>query len=149
MRWKTKKKFGYRIKENNMDIKNLKLEKFVGYGSKVSRKISLHKSESFGFPPAFFQENGVEDYQYINLYFDKDNKVIAMKMLKEKPQDGGYKIIKYGLGERRGASFNARSFFNNQGMVAADFSGKYDYQMENIDGIGDVYLIELKKKSED
>jgi hypothetical protein len=43
-----------------MDLDKLRLEKFVGFGAKMSRKISVTKNYCFGLPPAVFAENNLD-----------------------------------------------------------------------------------------
>ncbi|NQV89243.1 MAG: hypothetical protein HQ488_02885 [Parcubacteria group bacterium] len=126
-----------------MDINNLNLEKFTGYGSKTSRKISITKSFSFGLPPAFYQENELDKFNFALLLFDKDNKVIAIKFA-ENDSDGGFKLATYGEGKKRGATFVARSFFNNYNIDPKLYSGRYEYEKINSDEHGQVFLIKIE-----
>ncbi|OFX80137.1 MAG: hypothetical protein A2X20_00300 [Bacteroidetes bacterium GWE2_40_15] len=125
-----------------MNIENLNLEKFSGMGSKVSRKISITKSYSFGIPPVFFKENNLEQYNYVAVFYDKTANVIAFKFEKE---DVGevFKLVKYGSGTRRGASFVARSFFNTYGIDPVKYKGKYEANKGEKEDIGEIYWIEL------
>lgn len=130
-----------------MDITSLNLEKFSSYHSKVSRKISITKSYSFGIPPAFFKENDFDRYKYVILYYDKTANVIAFKFMQDE-SEGGFKIVKYGEGDRRGASFVARSFFNTYGLDPKVYKGHYEASKEKMEGIGDLYFIQLPAKQD-
>jgi hypothetical protein len=129
-----------------MDINSLNLEKFSSYGSKVSRKISITRSYSFGIPPALYKENDFDKYKYALLYYDKVANVIAFKFT-EDDSEGGFKLVKYGEGERRGASFVARSFFNTYKLDPKVYKGRYEAKKATKEGIGDFYWIQLPTQS--
>lgn len=131
----------------HMDINSLKLEKFSSYKSKVSRKISLTKSYSFGIPPAFFKEHEFEQYNYVVLYFDRSANVIAFRFMRD-DSEGGFKIIKYGEGDKRGASFVARSFLNTYGIDPKQYKGRYAVNSGMKEGIGEIFWIELHSPEE-
>src|SRR3989344_1744191 len=116
-----------------MDINSLNFEKFAGYGSKVSRKISITKSYSFGIPPAFYKENDLEQFSYVVVYYDKTAGVIALKFQKD-DSEGGFKLVKYGNDGKRGGSFVARSFFNTYGLDPKKYKGRYEAKKDKKDG---------------
>ena len=119
-------------------------EKFSGYGSKISRKISITKSFSFGIPPDFYKENGLEQFNNVAIFYNKEEGVIGLHFNNEE----GYKINKNGQGERKGASFVARSFFNAYGLDSTKYKGRYNVEKIQKDGIGDLYLVKIGQKSE-
>ncbi len=126
-----------------MNHENLKFEKFSGYGSKISRKISITKSCSFGIPPTFFKENNIDQFTHVVLFFDKDAGVIGLQF---NNSEEGFKLIKYGSGERRGASFVARSFFNAYRLEATKYKGRYNAEKIQKDNIGELYIIDVGKR---
>jgi hypothetical protein len=127
-----------------MSYENLNLEKFSGYGSKISRKISITKSFSFGLPPAFFQENSLNGYTKVAIFYDKKERVIALHFNNEE----GFKLSTYGEGTKQGASFLARSFFTTYDLKPADCKGRYTPEKIHKDGIGDLFVIKLAPKKE-
>jgi hypothetical protein len=129
-----------------MDINLLNFEKFSGYGSKVSRKISITRSYSFGIPPAFYKDNNLEQFSYVIVYYDKVARVIALKFQKD-DTEGGFKLVKYGNDGKRGASFVARSFFNTYGIDPKQYKGHYDAKKETRNDIGEIYWIALPEPS--
>ncbi|MBP9864212.1 hypothetical protein KBC54_02060 [Patescibacteria group bacterium] len=127
-----------------METDKLRLEKFVGFGAKMSRKISVTKNYSFGLPPTFFAENGLESFNFVEIYFDSEAKALALHFLTEK-SDACFKLIKYGVGEKRGGSFVAKSFFTRFDLDPNKVSGKYEPTKTSRDGIGDLFIIQLKE----
>jgi len=126
-----------------MNYENLNLEKFSGYGSKVSRKISITKSFSFGIPPALFKENNIDGFEKVALFFDKKAGIIGLNF----NNNEGFKLAKYGTGDKRAASFLARSFFTGYGLDPAKCKGRYVPDKINREGIGELFLINLESKA--
>lgn len=122
-------------------------EEFTGYGSKVSRKISITGSMSFGIPPAFYQENQLSKYPYVSLFFDKNKKTIGI-LFKDNKDNGGFKIIGYGAGAREGATFVARSFFTHYKIDVGKYKGKYTPKKIHQEGVGDLYVIDLNENDQ-
>lgn len=124
-----------------MSYENISFEKFTGYGAKTSRKISITRSYSFGIPPAFYQENGLDKFTYVSIFFNKDEGVIGLHF----NNGEGFKISVYGEGNKKGASFLARSFFNAYGLDPAKCKGRYIPEKIQKDGV-DLYAIKISEK---
>lgn len=129
-----------------MDINTLNLNKFQEYGAKISRKISVNKSYSFGFPPALYEEEGLSRYNHVVLYFDEVQKVIGIEFVNHDGQGQGFTINPYGEGSKRGASIIGRSFFNKYNIDPKKFYGKYAFEKIQKDG-SEIYLIQLNERS--
>jgi hypothetical protein len=127
-----------------MDINALQLQRFVGFGSKNSQKISITKSYSFGIPPALYSEYDLENISFVEIYFDPNEQAIALHFLKEK-SDACFKLIKYGQGDKRGASFVAKSFFTRYKLEPSKISGKYEVTKIQREGIGTLFVFQLKE----
>lgn len=127
-----------------MDVEKLRFEKFMGFGSKMSRKISVTKNYSFGISPIFYSENNLDGFDFVELYFDPSEKAIALHFIKEK-SDACLKMIKYGEGDKRGASVVAKSFFTRYDIEPKRVSGKYDPIKVTREGLGDLFVIQLKE----
>jgi hypothetical protein len=123
---------------------NLNLERFEGYGKRISRKISINRSYSFGFPPVFMKENSLYGKKFCSLFYDKDQQVIGLKF-HNNDEEGGFKMISYGADDSKGASIVSRSFFTTYGIDPTKYRGKYEPKLKNIDNIGDVFLIDLNE----
>lgn len=128
-----------------MDIKSLNLKKFEEYGSKISRRISLNKSYSFGLPPTFYQEQGIANYSHAYLFFDDNQKVVGIQFVKIAGGEKGVKLVTYGQGPETGATFIARAFFNKHNIDPKKYYGKYEFTKENVEGVGELYLFQLKE----
>lgn len=129
-----------------MDINSLELERFTGYGSKVSRRISINKSYGFSVPRPFLKENNLLDSDFTELFFDKIAQVIGI-LFKKGEGDGGFKLNYYGTKEDpKGVSFVAKSFFTTYNIDVNKVAGQYSPQKKTVEGIGDVYLMQLKEK---
>jgi hypothetical protein len=127
-----------------MDIKELNLKKFEAFGAKISRKISITASSSFGFPPTFYKENNLDKYTHAVLFYDQNARVVGIHFTSDKPE-GAFKLIIHGKDDKISASFVARSFFNTYGLIASGVKGRYEYSKIDQEGIGEIYLIELKE----
>lgn len=128
-----------------MDINtnNLQLEEFNEYGARFSRKISITKAESFGFPSAFYKENNLSRFKAAKLYYDKGTKVIGIKFIESADDDASFRIMTYGAGNKISAGFGARSFFNKYELDVEKIYGKYDYVSKQLDNIGELFLIQI------
>jgi len=131
-----------------MDINSLNLEKFEGRGSKTSRWISVTKSNSFGFPPAFFKENELDKFSKVNLYFDPNEKVVGIQFLKD-GEEASFALNKYGKENKQGASVVAKSFFTEYGIQASRVSGRYEPIVADRPDIGKIFLIQLEEHEEE
>ncbi len=127
-----------------MSYENINFEKFSGYGSKISRKISITRSFSFGLPPAFYQENNLKDYTRVAMFYDKKEALIALHF----NNDEGFRLSIYGEGSKQGASFLARSFFTMYDLEPAKCKGRYTPEKIYKEGIGDLFVIKLTAKNE-
>ena len=128
-----------------IDKNNLKLKKFEGFGSKVSRKISITRSNSFGFSPTFFRENRLTAFEAALLYYDATQQVIGIKFVNQK-EEGSFTLVKYGEGNKIGGAISARSFFTNHEIDLNEHRGKYDYETIEDNG-SKIYLIKLEKRT--
>lgn len=130
-----------------IDINKLDLKKFEGFGTKVSQKISITRSNSFGFSPAFFRENKIDKFEAALLYFDASQQVIGIKFIKPK-EEGSFTLVKYGEDKKKGGAISARSFFTNHKIDLNEHRGKYDYEkMPTDNSTNTMYLLKLEKKN--
>lgn len=129
-----------------MNYNELNFEKFTGMGSKVSRKISITRSYSFGIPPAFFKENDIDNYNHVVIFYEKNAGVIGLNFNNAAE---GFKLVKYGTGDKRGASFVARSFFNAYGLDSSKCKGRYSVEKIDKEGVGHMYIIDINKKEQE
>ncbi|MFH0829232.1 MAG: hypothetical protein V1907_03575 [Candidatus Kerfeldbacteria bacterium] len=117
-------------------------ERFSGVGDKWDDRISLTKSHFIGLPHAFCEKHRVADFNYVELFFDKEKKAIAFKFLKDK-SDSCYRL-NYSEANRS-ASISARSFLRFYDIDPLKYSGKYPAVIVPDETIGPIYVIELKE----
>ncbi|MDD5749457.1 MAG: hypothetical protein PHO91_01560 [Patescibacteria group bacterium] len=129
-----------------MDKKSLNLQKFPGKGTKISRKISITKSNSFGIPPTFYKENDLDSYDYANLYYDPGNKIIGLEF-SNNSEPGSFKLTRHGTGDKTSASFVARSFFKTYNIDSKKYYGRYSPDDIMQDG-NKIFLIEIKERDD-
>ena len=129
-----------------MENLELNLKKFVGFGTKVSRKVSITKAYSFGFPPALYKEYGLETFFFANIYFDDVRRVIGVKFLKER-EEGAFKLIRYKFDDNKiSASFVARSFFKTYKLNVDQLKGRYEPKVIESEDLGKIILLDLNEK---
>jgi len=129
-----------------MEVKNLQLKPFIDYRTRISRKISLNPSFSFGIPPTFFKENGLDEGFVAKLFYDELQRVIGIKFVRKSETSGpGFKINVYGEGDKKGATFLARSFFKKYNIDPDKYRGKYDPEKVDLPDVGEVFIFELKE----
>lgn len=129
-----------------MDIQSLNLKKFEDVNSRISRKISLTKSYSFGIPPTFFAENGLSGATHAILFFDENQKVVGISFKKNGSDKEGFKLVVYGEGEKQGASFVARSFFNKYKIDPKKCWGKYEPEVLQLEEVK-LFIFQLKERT--
>ena len=121
-------------------------KKFEG-GSSTNREsaIVINKPNSIGFSSRFYQDNNVSEFKYVILYFDSANRAIGIKLTNKEEEKTKYSInhAKKGFG----AQVVPKSFFKENKRDTEKCSGRYEFEEEKIEGIGDIFIITLKDKS--
>ncbi len=134
-----------------MDTSNLTFKKYEAKGGRFSPIVSINKNGNIYFSSGVTKKYGITESSCvgISLYYDEQNKVIAIKILKEK-EDG---MLSIKTGQGGGATINSKAFavrFNfmkeNKVSVKEEYAGQYYPIEEDIKGIGKVLLINLKEK---
>ncbi len=102
-----------------------------------------------GFPTQFFKDENIGSYKYTVLMFDKDKKAVGIHFTNDetdKFRAGRFSISKH---KGYGASVVAQSFFNTYEISPLRYYGRYEWKKHNIDGVGEVYVIELKEREKE
>lgn len=122
--------------------------KFSQQGKRDSKFISLTASKSFGFGGDFLRLNKLDDKNYVELYFDPDNKRIGFKFTAEKNDVNAFKLIKSNVSNSK--STVARSFFTTylKDIDLTRFEPKYQPEIVNDPEQGTLFAIELKELTE-
>lgn len=125
----------------------LNLKKFEKTKVRMVNKITVTSSHSFGFPRKFFQDNNIDNYKYVVLYYDEVNKIVAFLFINNEEENHKFTLIK--SKKSYGASIVATSFFKSYNLDPKKYRGKYEWQKKDITGIGEVYLIKLMERQND
>ena len=118
-------------------------KEFTKLNVRLEARITITKSNSFGFPTKFSDDNEIKKFNYVVLFYDKDTKAIGIHFTNDEEKKNKFSIIKY---EKYGASVNARSFFMMNSINALEHHGRYQWKVIEIENIGKLYVIELGNK---
>lgn len=121
-------------------------EKFEGRNHRLEDRITVTKSNSIGFPQKFYEDNGIKNKKYVVLYWDKANKAIGIHFVKDTEEKSKFSILHSKKGY--GGSVVVRSFFKSNNINLTDYAGRYEFKKVRVDGVGELYVIELKSKQE-
>jgi hypothetical protein len=120
-----------------------KFKKFEGRNSRTEDRITITKSHTIGFPTKFYRDNSIGQYKFVVLFWDKEKKAIAVQFSNSEEEKSKFKILH---NEGYGGSVVARSFFRVNDIDPEKYHGRYDWKKENIEGIGEIFVVELKEK---
>lgn len=104
-------------------------------------RVSLTLSKAIRFPSSFCKTNSLYKFKYVILFFDSINFAIGMKPT-IKAEKGAFKLTN----ETGGAiSISVVSFLKANKIDPAAHAGRYEWKKEDIAGIGELFIIEIKK----
>jgi hypothetical protein len=116
-------------------------KKFEGTNVKSESRITITKSNSFGFPSKFFNDNKINDFRYVVVCYDVDNKVIGLHFTNDENEKNKYTIIKSKIGY--GGSVIARSFFKAHNIDTTVYRNRYKWNIVEHESYGKLFVIEL------
>lgn len=122
---------------------NYNFSKFESTHSRYEARITITSSKSIGFPTKFYNENKIDRYKYVILYFDEEKKAIGIQFSIDEKEPHKFTIIKSKTGY--GGSIVATSFFKKHEIDPKIHKGKYDWQKVKTP-FGELFVIELKKE---
>lgn len=133
---------------------NLDYSKFQPYTRDVARivdKITLTTSKQIGFPQAFTKKNSVHDYEGVLLYWNPEQKAVAVRFTNDMSPQGVMKLVK---SDRYGAYVSVSTFLATYGIDPKAYQRRYDYEsvqpalfsLETTDPMFVFQLIELNKE---
>jgi len=110
--------------------------------------ISVTKDYQVNFPVAFFMGNGLIGKKAVLLYFDPKSDKAAFVFVEQKVP----KSFLIGLatnGKRQNGHIGPKSFFKRNGLMGNIRTGRYDYDVTEIDGqkAFEIKLERLKQES--
>lgn len=120
------------------------LKKFENTNQRTENRITITKSMSFGFPTKFYQDNKLDEYKYVVIYYDKEQGVVAFNFNNNQEEKHKFTMMKSTKGY--GAGIVATSFFKTNNLDPAIYHGKYDWEKTNMEGVGELFVIKLKEK---
>ncbi len=111
-------------------------------GKRHSGRISIRSGYQIGLLDGFLEDNGMERYGYVQLYYDPGNMSIGMRFSRERTNDSY--IIVYNPSASSQGSITARKFFRAFGIDHQKFAGQYEYtRVPHPDG--ELFVIDLKE----
>ncbi|MBU1148757.1 hypothetical protein KKI23_01565 [Patescibacteria group bacterium] len=119
-------------------------KKFEAKNARLESRITVtKKSHSIGFPTKFYRDNGIKNFKYVVLYYDQPKKAVGIHFTSDEKEENTF-VINHS--DNYGASIVARSFLKSNNLDPSVYHGRYDWEKHNIDGVGEVFVINLKKK---
>lgn len=118
-------------------------KKFEGRNLRQEDRITLTKSNSLGFPKKFWDDNNIDKYSHVTLYWDANRKAIGIRFTNDIGEKSAFSIMKNTAGY--GGGIIVRSFFKTNGIDPGIYHGRYEFKKENIEGVGEMFIIELKE----
>ncbi|MEK7533441.1 MAG: hypothetical protein AAB542_03330 [Patescibacteria group bacterium] len=115
-------------------------ERFTETRQRFDDHITITKSGGMGFPKKFSQDNHVNDYKYVLLFFDPTNHAIGISFTNDDTEKGKLSLAKSNQGF--GANVNARTFFLAKKIDFLSHARKYDWKKESFEG-KDLFVIVL------
>lgn len=118
--------------------------KFTALKQRSVDKISITGSHTFNFPSKFYNDNSLNNYKYVILYYDANVRAIGIQFTNDEAEKFKLKIQKSDRGY--GGFISATSFFKTNNIDTKIYKGRYDWKKETVENIGELYVIELKER---
>lgn len=118
--------------------------KFEGTNKRQEDRITVTGHSSFGFPTKFYNDNKINEYKYVTLFFDEENKEVGFYFHNDEAEKHKFSILKSKQGF--GGSIVASSFFKNKSLDSKNYRGRYEWKKVSQEGVGELYAIKLKIK---
>ncbi|HRY59778.1 MAG TPA: hypothetical protein P5096_00095 [Patescibacteria group bacterium] len=119
-------------------------KKFEGRNLRLEDRITITKSNSIGFPQKFYIDNGIKDIKFVVLFWDEGSKAIGIQFTNSETEKNKFSILHSKQGY--GGSVVARSFFRSNNIDPKEFHGRYKWEKYDMPEVGEVYVVNLKKK---
>ncbi len=118
-------------------------KKFDKRNVRLESRITITKSNSFGFPTKYSGDNNIKHFKYVILFYDKDSKAIGINFTNNEEEQNKFTLIK---SDKYGASVVARSFFKVNSIDTEKHHGRYCWKIVEVENIGKLFVIELGNK---
>jgi hypothetical protein len=120
-------------------------KKFEKIHARFEERITITKSNSIGLPTFFCKKNNVANFKYAVLFWDKEKKAIGIQLTNDEEEKSKFRIMHH---KKYGASIIARSFFKTYDINTEEYRGRYNWEKPDIEGVGRIFVIELKKQAD-
>lgn len=121
--------------------------KFEETNKRQEDRITVTGHSSFGFPTKFYNDNKIEEYKYVTLFFDTESNEVGFYFHSDEAEKHKFSILKSKQGF--GGSIVASSFFKSKSLDSKIYRGRYEWKKLNQEGVGEMYVIKLKIRIED
>ncbi len=125
---------------------NYQFKKFEGRNERFEDRITITKSYSIGFPTRFYNDNNVKNFKYAVLFWDEKNRAIGVGLTNNEEEKNKFSIMHNSTGY--GGGVVARSFFRSLGIDPKKYYGRYDWEKNDVDGFGKIFVIKLKERND-
>lgn len=121
-------------------------KKFQEKNSRLESRITItRKSYSIGFPTQYYRDNKVNEFKYVVLYYDIGNKAIGIHFTNDQSEKHKF-VIHHS--DQYGGSIVARSFLRSNNLDPEKYHGRYNWEKQNVEGIGEMFIIKLKSEKD-
>ena len=110
--------------------------------------MTITRTGHIGLPTQFYKDNGIANYKFAVIYYDKDRKTVGVKFTKE--QEIGTLLISKNR-DGYGGYISAKNFFAFNQINPSRYAQRYTYEtiplhQAGLDGTGSLFVIQLKEK---
>jgi len=120
-------------------------KKFEGKNIRQENRITLTKSNQIGLPTQFYKDNGIKNFKYSTLFWDDGNKAIGIHFTNDREEKSCFSIVH---SKKYGGSVVVGSFFKAYNIDPKIYHGRYEWEKHNLEGIGEIFVLRLKEKTE-
>lgn len=120
--------------------------KFTAINRRSVNKISITASNTFNFPSKFYNDNKLDKYKYVVLFYDKGRMAVGFSFINDEDEKSKLTLQKSDKGY--GGFISATSFFKVNNIDTKLCKGRYDWTKEKLDDKEELFVIELKSVSE-
>mgnify|MGYP001603033526 CR=1 FL=1 len=119
-------------------------KKYESVNKRLEHRLTITKSGYIGFPNKFYEDNRVDNYKYIAIYYSPSESAVGIRFSNDEQEKGVIKIHHYK--DSKGGWVSAKNFFKTNGIDFQSFAGRYEWNKENPEGIGELFVLKLKLK---
>lgn len=117
--------------------------KFEDKNARSEGRITITGSYSIGFPTKFYKDNNIENFNYVVLFWDAEQKALGIQFTNNQDEPGRFKIVKT---REYGAMASTKSFFTKNEIDPKTVKGRYDWEKVNHSDAGEIFVINLKER---